>query len=177
MNQKDKEQLKPRLSKEEYEVLKELFDKCYNYIARDKDGALYVYRGKPSKEQSEWNGIGAGICHHFQFVKWEDDEPTSIKVLLAEYENAMQVETTDDVNHPSHYKVHKHECIDEMIAVFGVDETMAFCKLNAWKYRYRAGAKDGEAKEKDLAKADWYLDKYMELKRKVNDYENWNEID
>lgn len=71
---------------------------------------------------------------------------------------------SDKVNHPSHYNVHKHECIDEMIALFGVDETMAFCKLNAWKYRYRAGAKDGEAREKDLAKADWYIDKYMELK-------------
>lgn len=72
----------------------------------------------------------------------------------------------DDVNHPSHYNVHKHECIDEMIALFGVDETMAFCKLNAHKYRYRVGAKDGEAREKDLAKADWYIDKFMELKEK-----------
>lgn len=77
----------------------------------------------------------------------------------------------DNVNHPSHYNVHKHECIDEMIALFGVDETMAFCKLNAWKYRYRAGAKDGEAREKDLAKADGYIDKYIELKgtNKISD--------
>lgn len=72
----------------------------------------------------------------------------------------------NDVNHPSHYNVHKHECIDEMIALFGVDETMVFCKLNAWKYRYRAGAKDGEAREKDLAKADGYIEKLMELKEK-----------
>lgn len=53
-----------------------------------------------------------------------------------------------------------------MIALFGVDETMAFCKLNAHKYRYRVGAKDSETREKDLQKADWYIDKFMELKEK-----------
>ena len=72
----------------------------------------------------------------------------------------------DNVNHPSHYNVHKHECIDEMIALYGVEETMIFCKLNAHKYRYRVGAKDSEAREKDFAKADWYIDKFMELKEK-----------
>lgn len=73
---------------------------------------------------------------------------------------------SDKVNHPSHYNVHKHECIDEMIAVFGVEDVKAFCRLNAWKYRYRLGAKDGEEKEKDLAKADWHIEKLMELGQK-----------
>ena len=60
-----------------------------------------------------------------------------------------------DVNHPSHYNLPgRKECIVEMLETFGVQKTKAFCELNAYKYRYRAGWK-GDA-EKDLAKADWY---------------------
>ena len=32
----------------------------------------------------------------------------------------------DDVNHPNHYNAPKHERIDEMIAVFGVEDVKAF---------------------------------------------------
>lgn len=69
---------------------------------------------------------------------------------------------SDKVNHPTHYNVHKHECIDEMVAVFGVEAVKHFCKCNAWKYRYRSVAKNGE---EDLKKADWYLEKLMELEK------------
>lgn len=67
----------------------------------------------------------------------------------------------DAVEHPSHYnRENAMECIDEMIAVFGVDMVKAFCLLNVWKYRYRAADKNGE---EDLKKSDWYLKKYIEL--------------
>lgn len=72
---------------------------------------------------------------------------------------------SDKVNHPTHYNVHKHECIDEMVAVFGVEAVKCFCKCNAWKYRYRSVAKNGE---EDLAKADWYIEKLMELEKDKN---------
>ena len=65
----------------------------------------------------------------------------------------------NNVNHPSHYQG-KHECIDEMIALFGVEAVKAFCKCNVYKYRYRAAAKNGQ---EDLDKANWYMDKLMEL--------------
>lgn len=68
----------------------------------------------------------------------------------------------DNVNKPSHYMARKHECIDEMIALFGKDAVINFCICNAWKYRYRANYK-GNAEE-DLAKSDWYISKAMELK-------------
>lgn len=65
------------------------------------------------------------------------------------------------VNHPSHYlREGSMECIDEMTLIFGVEETKIFCKLNAWKYRYRAADKNGE---EDLRKSDWYINKYQEL--------------
>jgi len=69
---------------------------------------------------------------------------------------------TETVNHPKHYgREGAMECIDEMFLVFGKEATMNFCLLNAWKYRYRAGAKGGE---EDLKKSDWYLAKFKELK-------------
>ena len=67
----------------------------------------------------------------------------------------------DNVNRPKHYiREGGMECIDEMILLFGVEEVKSFCKLNAWKYRYRAAEKNGE---EDLRKSDWYLRKYKEL--------------
>lgn len=68
---------------------------------------------------------------------------------------------TENVNHPKHYnREGGMECIDEMVLIFGVEEAKIFCKLNAWKYRYRAADKNGE---EDLKKSDWYLKKYKEL--------------
>lgn len=69
---------------------------------------------------------------------------------------------SDNVNHPTHYQG-KHECIDEMIALFGIESVKAFCKCNVYKYKYRADKKNGK---EDLDKADWYMDKLIELKNK-----------
>ena len=91
--------------------------------------------------------------------KTSDKEETLTKKQLREF---MEQNKADNVNHPTHYKVHKHECIDEMVAVFGVEAVKAFCKCNAWKYRYRSVAKNGE---EDLKKADWYLEKLIELEK------------
>lgn len=65
------------------------------------------------------------------------------------------------VSHPAHYnREGAMECIEEMILLFGIEETKSFCKLNAWKYRYRAADKGGLI---DLQKSDDYLKKYKEL--------------
>ena len=66
------------------------------------------------------------------------------------------------VNHPEHYQG-KHECIDEMIALFGVEAVKAFCMCNVYKYRFRANQKNGD---EDIKKAEWYIDKLMELNKK-----------
>ena len=73
------------------------------------------------------------------------------------YGEESKAAASSDVNHPSHYNIAgRKECIVEMLEIFGVEKTKAFCELNAYKYRYRAGLK-GDA-EKDFAKADWYED-------------------
>ena len=64
---------------------------------------------------------------------------------------------TDNVNHPQHYqKEGRKECIVEMEEQFGALALYYFCRLNAYKYEYRAGMK-GDAEE-DLKKAQWYND-------------------
>lgn len=62
------------------------------------------------------------------------------------------------VNHPNHYNDFDVEVIDMMERIWGKQEVAAFCKLNAFKYRMRAGLKN-DALE-DLKKANWYINKY-----------------
>lgn len=67
----------------------------------------------------------------------------------------------DPVNHPAHYTYGKHECIEEMEIMFGREAVISYCRLAAYKYKYRAGHKDDA--QLDYQKADWYLDKAAEL--------------
>ena len=69
----------------------------------------------------------------------------------------------EEVNHPQHYNNYDVEVIDMMEKIFGKSETAIFCKLNAFKYRMRAGTKPNQSAEKDLAKERWYLNKKAEL--------------
>lgn len=71
----------------------------------------------------------------------------------------------NSVDHPAHYSPGKLECIDVMEDVFGASETMAFCKLCAFKYLYRAEHK-GRASE-DIDKAIWYLGKHQEISKRA----------
>lgn len=74
-----------------------------------------------------------------------------------ETEEKVEVEM---VNHPAHYNDGQIECIDAMIDAFGNKEVMSFCKINAFKYIWRAEHKGGT---EDIKKAAWYLNKYIEL--------------
>ena len=65
---------------------------------------------------------------------------------------------TDVVSHPDHYKLHDKECIVEMLILFGLDDFITFCQMNAWKYRYRAGNKANTSADQDNAKADRYIE-------------------
>lgn len=66
---------------------------------------------------------------------------------------------SDNVNHPDHYQG-KHECLDEMIALFGLEAVKHFCMCNVYKYRFRAARKNGA---EDLNKADNYMEILMNL--------------
>lgn len=75
----------------------------------------------------------------------------------------------DIVSHPNHYNAHAKECIVEMYILFGVDKFIDFCTMNAWKYRYRAGSKQGSPAAQDNAKAD----RYIEYARRAREIDHW----
>lgn len=70
----------------------------------------------------------------------------------------------EQVNHPAHYQKNGKECIDVMVERFGFTATIHFCELNTFKYEWRAGEKEGNSKEQDLKKAEWYRNKACELR-------------
>lgn len=62
---------------------------------------------------------------------------------------------------PNHYKSYSVETIDMMVAIYGKEKVATYCELNAFKYRMRAGKKNGI--NQDLEKEAWYLNKVKEL--------------
>lgn len=71
----------------------------------------------------------------------------------------------DNVNHPNHYQG-ANECIDVMEAMFGREAVKAFCRCNAFKYRFRADKKNGA---EDIKKAEWYETRLIEMNEQDND--------
>lgn len=74
--------------------LESLNDK-YEWIAKDEDGAVWCYKFKPEKytqdKNKRWTVYGKGNIvgfndvfkkELFNFLSWEDEEPTNIKELL-----------------------------------------------------------------------------------------------
>lgn len=71
---------------------------------------------------------------------------------------------TDNVNHPPHYQGAR-ECIEVMRDMFGDNAVMDFCRCNAYKYRFRAGRKEGNTAEQDIKKAEWYERYLMKMNK------------
>lgn len=66
----------------------------------------------------------------------------------------------DNVNNPAHYKKADIECIDAIYSALTKDEFKGYCKGNILKYVWRENHK---AKKEDLKKAQWYLNKLIEI--------------
>lgn len=71
--------------------------------------------------------------------------------------------TSDNINHPSHYKHAGIETIDVIEAW-----SLGFCLGNVVKYISRAGSKPGNTELDDLKKARWYLDREIARLEKSN---------
>lgn len=63
----------------------------------------------------------------------------------------------EQVNHPVYYQNNGKECIDLMWEKYGLRATIDFCILNAFKYIFRCGKKEGNPDYQELNKAEWYL--------------------
>ena len=70
----------------------------------------------------------------------------------------------DNINHPAHYTDGKIEVID-----FIEDKKLPYHLGNVIKYISRAGKKSPDTELEDLKKAQWYLNRYIELKEQINE--------
>jgi hypothetical protein len=88
------------------------------------------------------------------------------KGLKETFESLEEDIDNPQIDNPTHYQSFNTEinldCITAMRAAFGDDEVAVFCKLNAFKYNWRAQSKGGNT---DIGKAIWYLSKYLELNK------------
>lgn len=91
-------------------------------------------------------------------MEWKkgDNSSTEEPIIKEEYES---------VNHPDHYNQGGFETIYMMLRIWGLDKTIAFCEMNAFKYRMRLGYKPDQPIERDLEKARWYEKKAKALEQ------------
>ena len=68
---------------------------------------------------------------------------------------------------PSYYKQGNSSCMDLIEQKLGITGAIDFCEGNCIKYEFRAGKKEGNSAEQDLAKAEWYRNKAAELGLKL----------
>jgi hypothetical protein len=90
-----------------------------------------------------------------------EEEIPACDALDGEARAAEGGRMNDNVSHPAHYQG-EYECIDLMREIYGDEAVRHFCICNAYKYRFRAGAKQGETAQSDIAKAEWYEAYVME---------------
>lgn len=106
----------------------------------------------------------ADVGYGTVFFRWSEASETTLDAMLAAIDAADKPATppaSDPVNHPAHYTAGGVECIDAMVSAFGAREVSNYCICNAFKYIFRHERKNGE---EDIAKAEWYLAKYRELR-------------
>lgn len=75
----------------------------------------------------------------------------------------MGLKKYDFVESPKHYNTGTTEVWKMMLKIWGKEKFIAFCEMNAFKYRMRLGAKPNESLEQDLKKAKWYENKAKEV--------------
>lgn len=86
------EDSKREYSEIEIQTAKNLLAKGYEWIARDENDALYAFKTKPRKGGYAWNYGGGvlllvdenarGVIPIFDIIRWEDDEPVSIRDIV-----------------------------------------------------------------------------------------------
>ena len=126
------------------------------------------------------NDNSTDASNEVENIRWDNHGPvqfegqdTETTIVKEEPVPAESAEGTrlrphyEEINHPLHYNNYDVEVIDMMERIFGVEATAIFCKLNAFKYRMRAGTKPNQSAEKDLKKEQWYINKCLELRDKL----------
>lgn len=77
-----------KLTELEHGILEYLLEnRQYGFVVRERNGFIYIYKSNPKKEADGWKSLSLGrelgpFNNLFQFVHWENSEPTSIEDVL-----------------------------------------------------------------------------------------------
>lgn len=133
---------------------------CYNnlmeYFCEEKLREIILFINKLNKGYKLICDYNAQLDYGLCLEKKADD----VCDQLAAGVKSTIDESTNNVDHPTHYTNDKYECIDVMQELFGKEAIQTFCLLNAFKYLWRHKQKNGN---EDIEKANWYLQKHLEL--------------
>jgi len=100
----------------------------------------------------DWDKVAQGLP--------KDDERHEY-VKMAKDIQSIVIEQEDMVNSPNHYTSGSIECIDGIEASMSAEAFKGYCKGAALKYLWRYERKDKSLE--DLKKAQWYLNKLIEV--------------
>ena len=140
-----------------------------NYIYFD--GGDFEWYCKPYEMKQV---VSVPMSTQEELKRMHDIECKLIDVILKKAEKQMkdeelakamlaEVKPYDYIN-PNHYKQGSKEVIEMMQDIWGKEKLIAYCEMNAFKYRMRAGLKPEQSVQRDLEKAKWYSDKANRLR-------------
>ena len=89
-----------------------------------------------------------------EFITLYGEKALKTKVIEATPE-AVETSQDDMVNSPPHYSENEIECIDAMVAAFGLERVQDYAAITAFKYIWRENKKWNPAEDRE--KALWYM--------------------
>lgn len=82
------------------------------------------------------------------------------------FKSHLRTESDYDYVNPDHYKKWMHEVWEMEIAIWGKEAFIIHAEMAAFEYRMRAGDKPNQPIEREIQKAQWWIDKANELREK-----------
>lgn len=135
------EDSKREYSEIEIQTAKNLLAKGYEWIARDENDALYAFKTKPRKGGDAWNYGGGvllladenarGVIPLFDIIRWEDDEPVSIRDIVPQILTDEEREWLRTVVKPFRDKLKEVEVYDGVF--YGRYVTFATIHPEKWR--------------------------------------------
>ena len=157
------------ITKEECLELHNRYNEGYRWIAKDKDGRLYIYSTEPMKLGIKWVNT-SGTWHvrrlykySYLCIKWEDEKPTKILDLIQDYEK--QEELKGEVVIPQFIADWIEECKKSKLFFSNLNLLEGKAEVKNWIYEHDNGDDFTMKREEMVIKA--YYDGYVVEKEKL----------
>jgi len=100
-----------KTSKKEMYIMQALCETGLRYLARDNDGSLYGFTGKPVKQDGDWNGdgplllVGALFSDEFRWIPSDAEEPFDMKAVVHPVLKAREARYLENLLRPFEERV------------------------------------------------------------------------